>query len=579
MFSKTTSRPPSRRLAHALVALVALVAALTALTAVALTASTPLEVDGNAIDVLGGGEDWDVNNPVIKRDHVRGEAGPEDAYIQGGSKDERDISSAGSTSQYWRYGDASVPDKDDLVHVFAKEYPVPNSTNKLLYFGATRASNDGDSAIGFWFLKKDIRLGSAPSFIGVHTDGDILITGDFGKGGGSSVINVFVWENGRLRSVISSNAGLKPNDVAPAVFCSANEGACASANKVPEMIPANMANYVFKTGGANVYPADGKFPVGTFLEGGIDLGALGLPTETCFSTVLAMTRSASSTDAQLKDFVIEPFGGCGVEITKACKTSDVDVTGEFITSTYDVTLKAVGGTITGVQFQEDIDLAFGTNADATPAGFPRCKRTDTGKWLDDDVDTPVVASLSANQIRTVPISCDHTTEQLFNNVSASASDGVSILTDSFTMATTCELATTFTPAIQVQKSCDTVKLVVDGNTVQPQVCNRITVTNNSNEALANIVLYDNPDGDGINSPAVQVTAGSLPPSTAVPTTLAIGRSFEVVHCYIPSTTTGGETNVEAAAFLNLAMVTATGVLSRTDVDDEGSAQCYFCPGP
>ena len=158
MFSRKKAPGPSPN-RRPLVLVVALTAAFTALTAIALAPSTPLEVDGNAIDNAGGGEDWDVNLPVLKRDHVTGESGAEDAYVQGGSKDERDISSAGVTSQYWRYGNAQVPDKDDLVHAFAKEYVV--NGDKLLYFGATRASNDGDSSIGFWFLKKAISLGTA----------------------------------------------------------------------------------------------------------------------------------------------------------------------------------------------------------------------------------------------------------------------------------------------------------------------------------------------------------------------------------------------------------------------------------
>jgi hypothetical protein len=564
MFSRKKAPGPSPN-RRPLVLVVALTAAFTALTAIALAPSTPLEVDGNAIDNAGGGEDWDVNLPVLKRDHVTGESGAEDAYVQGGSKDERDISSAGVTSQYWRYGNAQVPDKDDLVHAFAKEYVV--NGDKLLYFGATRASNDGDSSIGFWFLKKAISLGTAPNFIGTHSVGDILVTGDFGKGGGATTINVFRWNGSGLDTLVTSAGSNVP------VFCDVNVAgsankACVSANQSAQTIPANMANYVFKMGGNNVFPADGKFPVGTFIEGGIDLGALGLPTDTCFSTVLAMTRSSSSTSAQLKDFVIQPFGGCDIEANKVCKTTVIGTGGSFLTSTFDVSVTAKGGTITNAGFEEDITLS------ANGSGFPRCRRTDTNALLTTDGFVQLAATLAKDATATLEVACDHTSETLLNNVTARASNGIDPLVDSFVMENTC--APLITTAITVTKACHTVELVVSGGTVQPKVCNKITVKNDSNELLNSIKVYDDPDG---TAPMAQVTKDDLDPNFVLPTSLAPAASFTVTHCYIPTTTSGGQTDVEAAAFLNVASAEAVGALSGDTVSDTGEAQCPLCPAP
>ncbi len=59
--------------------------------------------------------------------------------------------------------------------------------------------------------------------------------------------------------------------------------------------------------------AGGFIPSGGFVEGGIDLTALGL--EGCFSTFVAETRSSPSVDAQLKDFALGDFEACGSELT------------------------------------------------------------------------------------------------------------------------------------------------------------------------------------------------------------------------------------------------------------------------
>ena len=577
--NKKGSRPSYRQ--PALIAL-ALAAALSAATAIALQASTPLEVDGNAEDTVGvGGEDWDVNAVVIKRDAVAS-ATTDDVFIQGGSKDGRDISQAGITQNYWLHGNSSVPGKDDIVQAFAKEYPKDGG-GKLLYFGATRLVNDGDAAIGFWFFKNTVTEIPGGTFSGVHSVGDILVTADIGKGGGTSVINVFVWNgtpSSPLTLIKSSKADLQRGESLPQVFCAAGQtggdnAVCAATNTTKVTIPANFGDYVFGSGSNPSKPTDNMFPPGTFFEGGIDLGALGLDTASCFSSVLTMTRSSASPDAQLKDFALQKFGSCGVEIKALCTSSAVATSGDFITSKYDVSIKSLGGTISNVAFQEDITLSPPSSNNGMPAGFPRCKRTDTGEWLTSDKDTAVTTSLVANDTKTVKVECDHdATEKLFNNVTASASDGIAALGDSFIMTTTCP--SPIVTGIEVVKACDTVELALDGRTVQPKVCNKLTVTNKSTEGLTDVKVFDQPDGA---TAGVQVTQDAKT-KAAVPTTLAVGGSFNVLYCYTPTTTNGAETTVGAAAFHNTAMVTAKGAVSTTlPKDDSDEAQCDLCPKP
>jgi hypothetical protein len=66
------------------------------------------------------------------------------SFTGGGSKDELDTSN-------WLHKAGSVLDKDDLAHAYAARYSTRGQV--LLYFGADRTANDGDSQIGFLVLQ------------------------------------------------------------------------------------------------------------------------------------------------------------------------------------------------------------------------------------------------------------------------------------------------------------------------------------------------------------------------------------------------------------------------------------------
>ena len=115
----------------------------------------------------------------------------------------------------------SVQDKDDIEHAFAAQYSVDKSAGQcgtagpqancvLLYFGADRFANSGDTTMGFWFYKSKVgvstldaggngtftgqhvaRTGTCPGATCVH--GDILILSDFLIGGAAPTVAVFEW--------------------------------------------------------------------------------------------------------------------------------------------------------------------------------------------------------------------------------------------------------------------------------------------------------------------------------------------------------------------------------------------------
>jgi hypothetical protein len=83
--------------------------------------------------------------------------------------------------------------------------------------------------------------------------------------------------------------------------------------------------YTPSQGPANIFPA------GAFFEGGVNLSQLGI-TNVCFSSFLAETRSSTSVDATLKDFVtgtftLVPDVDAGADAALSCTNPTAQLTG------------------------------------------------------------------------------------------------------------------------------------------------------------------------------------------------------------------------------------------------------------
>src|SRR5205085_7322922 len=95
-----------------------------------------------------------------------------------------------------------VPDKDNILDAFAKQYLVDHDNNaatpsqRVIYFGADRFANNGDATMSFWFFQQHLDLTGTNGFSPQHTartathHGDILIQVDFLNGGGESRLRV-----------------------------------------------------------------------------------------------------------------------------------------------------------------------------------------------------------------------------------------------------------------------------------------------------------------------------------------------------------------------------------------------------
>ena len=223
-------------------------------------------------------------------------------FTGGGSKDERPISSG---NQHWEWDDADdvVPDKDDLSHAFAAAYRNPEDDHIIFYFGADRFDTSGDAEVGFWFFRQPVTLGAKPNFNGEHEVGDILVLANWGGSNKVGDIAVYEWVGGNnpLQLVL---------DTAEADCASApdDDPVCAVVNNTAGETPPWP--YTNKDG-------QGSYKSTALFEGGIDINALlGVTDIGCFSSFLAATRSAHSTNAQLKDFALGAFPVCGIDVKK-----------------------------------------------------------------------------------------------------------------------------------------------------------------------------------------------------------------------------------------------------------------------
>jgi uncharacterized repeat protein (TIGR01451 family) len=308
----------------------------------------PFQLDGDALSsttTTAATEDWDA---VCPASHAPGAASClggtsasssffSDAgnrvFTGGGSKDDLDISS-------WQNTVGGSPDKDDLLHGFAARY------GDILYFGADRYANNGNSQMGIWFLQDHVApVTSGPNdgtFAGAHVDGDLLMVSDFTQGGAIPAVSLYRWNGpggsipgqGAIDGTLDLVSGTGPDCLA--VPAGQQDDFCATVNGA--VTPSPWA-FDPKSG------PSGWFQPGELFEGGIDLSALNLENE-CFPSVMLETRSSSSTNATLQDYVAGSLELCDAAISIG--SDSVSEVGTNQTINVHVS-KTIGGKTTGAQ--------------------------------------------------------------------------------------------------------------------------------------------------------------------------------------------------------------------------------------
>ena len=321
--------------------------ALVAPTAQAVHELNLIELDGNAVTDNPAYDDWDsvckkitidndpVTDPVNAPEGLIpdecGSAGPlltsntANAWAADGAHNATIFTGGGSkdplTVAGWKWKDqlGGLPDKDNLEHAFAARYSILNNVSDpvcgtndtatncdVLFFGSDRFDNSGDAQQGFWFFRQKIGLDSATgTFTGRHSDGDLLILSDFSNGGSVSTINIYKWVGA------DATGGLQFVTGGDASKCGAtvNDTFCGIVNPAEDPLTKAPWSFTDKSGNHN-------YLNGEFFEAGVNLSHpdINLGNE-CFSSIVAETRSSTSTTATLKDFVLAQFAQCSATLS------------------------------------------------------------------------------------------------------------------------------------------------------------------------------------------------------------------------------------------------------------------------
>jgi len=490
------------------------------------------ELEGDAVDDPAvAGDDWNTANPgSVARTGILTDPGSKTIFTGGGSKDPIDISS-------WRWKDDSggLPDKDNITDAYASAYNV--NGDLVIYYGADRFANDGDAQLGFWFFQQDVQTTLDGRFSGTHTVGDLLVLANFSNGGAVVNIQVLQWvgsggdQQGGTMQLLLSDAAAKCGPVL------ADDRVCAISNGASATAPWA---YTPKQGPA------GQFPQFSFFEGYINITQIFAgQTPPCFASFMAETRSSTSVNAVLKDFVLGAFPVCGVAIAKQCPASRPNASQTaFI---FDVT-----GTVTNTGFAPLHDVVV-----VDDAGTP-------GNLADDfsfDLGT-----MAAGETKNFAGSFESTLNPPTNTASVSAATtpgGPRTVSDVSDPALCPQV--TLTPGLAVTKNCE-VRLAVDNNRVVVQVNFAGQVTNTGQSILDNVRVTD--DGGTPNDTSDdQVVFG--------PATLNPGQSMPYSGNYRPRTTF--TENPGSASFSDTVTATAVPRLGGGNLTQTASATCPLCP--
>lgn len=447
-----------------------------AIPALAVDNEGLFELDGNAVN-NGTADDWEDlyggGGSSFEFTGINADPAPLTIFT-GGRKDIQDVSE-------WGKKDGSVPDKDDITNAYAAAYTATDG-DLIVYFGADRIDNNGDAFLGFWFFKQEVTTTNG-GFDGNHSYGDVLVLADFPQATNAfPEIQVVMWNPGCTKAdkdpgpgdCAATNLEYIYGGVGNAALCDGTgKNACAITNAEGgnNVLTPSPWPYTAKDG------TEDKFPYETFFEGGINLTALFPGADGCFASFMAETRSSSSFTASLKDFVLDAFPLCSIDVTKACTNPRLNLAETMII--YDISGKIINdgaGTIynVGVTDNPAFDsgsLSYGGSTGSLIGG----------------------ADLSYSATITVPLAQNGPSDTVTATGNTRADNLGTSLTD--TATATCPTLQ-INPAASVDKSCASIVSILGSpaTNVIAQVTYSGEVCNTGDTRLDNVTVTETPLG-------------------------------------------------------------------------------------
>jgi len=485
------------------------------------------ELEGNVPDDPAvSGDDWGglylgtaAENNLITFTGITEDPAPTSIYWKGGSKDINDVTE-------WWYKDGSVPDKDDITNAYAAAYnnpadvcvdgdekavdcddpsavggPVHEAGDLIIYFGLDRYANDGDAFAGFWFFQDAVATNGNNQFTGQHVPrrpdpndpsktlpGDVLVLVEYPQASGAvPVIKVYEWVSSG--GDVATNLDLLITETNAECDGLGGKLACAKSNLEQQDSPPWP--YTPKSGSG--------LPFESFFEGGINVTQL-LGSTPCFAAFLAETRASRSETATLKDFVIDEFPVCGIDVEKDC-AADVNTTGDGVEVTFFGSLTNTGGSSFIALLKDDqsgstIDrvcvdtLVEGCADDPDVAGLVLQGDGSAYFPLAAGAVVRYEGSYSVSGLPAIPEEGfalnDEVTAEAYSDVDDVGNPALVIIDDSDTAGCNYNV----NPSLLVTKDCEL--FFLDGDHVDVTISG--TVENTGDVPLSNVTVVDNKFG-------------------------------------------------------------------------------------
>lgn len=433
------------------------------------------ELDGNAVqNATAPPDDWETlyfgGGSANVYTGVTADPAPLSIFT-GGRKDIQDI-------DQWGWKDGSVPDKGDITNAYAAAYDY--NGDLIVYFGADRVINVGDTFLGFWFFKAEVTTLPDGSFDGLHTPGDTLVLVNFPQASNAvPLVQVVEWDptcskadsnNPQVGDCAAANLRLRAGVEGAGAICSpstpGDQPACAITNDVTTPSPWP---YTSKDGFVD------EFPFETFFSGGINLTQV-IGGDSCFSSFMAESRSSSSFTASLKDFVLDAFPLCSISVSKAC-------TNPTLNAAEDMIIYDINGTVTNDGFGTvyNIDVSDAPPFDAGSLTFFADPSSLAGGYAIDYSATI-----------TVPLASNGPSDEVTATANSQSDDSGTALLD--TAQATCPQLQ-ISPSLSVSKNCSSiVTTLADPVAVVVQVNVNGEVCNTGDTKLTNVTVTDNEAG-------------------------------------------------------------------------------------